>query len=798
MGLTGIELPEAKEGFAIIPAGTTLVVWGKSPSGIMYALTELADRIQYKGSDGLRFDAPVIESPSIAVRSIARAFSCEASDKQWFYDKAGWRDYLSMLASNRYNRFALTLGMAYNYPYHHHMIRDVYLKFSYPFLVEVPGFPVRVAGLSADERALNLEMLAFIGREAARRGLAFQLGLWTQHYDFDMADKASHRIEGITNENLAPYCKEALALILKAVPEISGLTFRVHVEGGIEEGDYDFWKTLFEAVKESGRPIEIDMHAKGLDHEMIEVARASGMPVVVSPKYIAEHMGLPYHPASIREREYPPVESANVRETLSKGSRKFLRASYGDLLAKDRDWNVIFRIWPGTQRLLLWADPEMSSGYGRHASLCGAEGVELCEPMFFRGRMGTGVPGARFNYKTNFLSPKQDWHKYEYHYRVWGRRLFAPDTGLDDCRRFLEAKCGDAGRECEVGLAHASRILPLVTQTHGPSVSNNLYWPEMYTNLAVLGEGPNRPYGHDTDRPVRFGNVSSFDPQLFANAREYVGSIASAKDLRKYNPLDVAEWLEALARNVESQIPLIRSRQAFHTPDVQRIYIDLRILSGIARFFAEKYRASCWAEAFMVTGLAEAREKAGAHVRLATVAWKEVVDASKDVYQEDLSFGIQHYMRGHWAQRLHDIEKEALDLESWREGDDPSAPSPDESGKPYLDALKLWVPTLSRVLPVTYPEVFTAGQEILIQIECLQTEDAPVLHYRHVNQAERWNEIPMTAETGRYCARIPAEYTQSAFHLQFYVTALEGNTVVLSPGLEKTLSNQPYLTILQT
>ena len=54
-----------------------------------------------------------------------------------------------------------------------------------------------------------------------------------------------------------------------------------------------------------GRPVEIDMHGKGLDHTMIQIARESGMPMAASPKYLAEHMGLPYHQSAIREKEYP-------------------------------------------------------------------------------------------------------------------------------------------------------------------------------------------------------------------------------------------------------------------------------------------------------------------------------------------------------------------------------------------------------------------------------------------------------------------------------------------------------------
>ena len=62
---------------------------------------------------------------------------------------------------------------------------------------------------------------------------------------------------------------------------------------------------MFDGVKRCGRKIEIDLHAKGIDQQMIDLALATGMPVKVSPKFWAEHMGMPYHQADIRDQEIP-------------------------------------------------------------------------------------------------------------------------------------------------------------------------------------------------------------------------------------------------------------------------------------------------------------------------------------------------------------------------------------------------------------------------------------------------------------------------------------------------------------
>ena len=94
---------------------------------------------------------------------------------------------------------------------------------------------------------------------------------------------AYHHIDGLTPQTHAPYCRDALAMLLKTCPEIQGLTMRVHGESGIPEGSYPFWKTVFEAISGCGRKIEIDMHAKGVTQTMIDIAVNTGMPVTIEP-----------------------------------------------------------------------------------------------------------------------------------------------------------------------------------------------------------------------------------------------------------------------------------------------------------------------------------------------------------------------------------------------------------------------------------------------------------------------------------------------------------------------------------
>ena len=169
--------------------------------------------------------------------------------------------------------------------------------------------------------------------------------------------------------------------------------------------------------------MEIDLHAKGLDHDLIDRALATGLPVNVSPKYWAEHMGLPYHQASIRELERPVAgQTGSGLMALSAGSLSFTRYGYGDLLRVDRRYTVRHRVWFGSQRVLLSADPDGTAAHAQRFQFCGSTGMDMMEPLTFRGRRGSAVAESRRSgYVDAALEPARDWQKYDVWYRTWGR-----------------------------------------------------------------------------------------------------------------------------------------------------------------------------------------------------------------------------------------------------------------------------------------------------------------------------------------------------------------------------------------
>ena len=799
-GIAAVSFPQTDDSFIIVLGLSSehLLVWGSNVRGVIYGLLELADRLTHPvaGEQPFDFSTPMIRSPRATVRSVSRCFSSEIEDKPWFQDKEGWRQYLDMLVSNRFNRVALTFGMPYNYPYLNGYISDVYFHFAYPFFVAPKGHEVRVKELSESEREDNLEMLQFIGREAQKRELEFQLGLWTHGYDFDDVPNASHTVDGITKENHAPYCRDALHALLQAVPQIRGITVRVHIEGGIAEASYAFWSTVLQGIVKTGRPIEVDLHAKGIEPKLIETALSSGLPVNISPKYMAEHMGLPYHQAAIRKEEDIPEKNVPSAMSFSEGSQRFLRYSYGNLLTRERNYSLSFRIWPGTQRILLWGDPAMAGGFGHMSTISGATGVEICEPLSYKGRMGSGLPGGRFNYTVNAMIPKYDWQKYEVFYRIWGRKLHDNNVEEVEWSRLLTTRCGNAAHAAATALSGIGGVLNIVTQAYGPSACNHSYCPEVYDNLSLINLPGRVPYGFDFKQPGRFGTASSFDPQLFSNPQQLAVEALNDCLSHRYTPLDVATWLDQRADAGMQAVEASRELTDATLPESRRIFTDVEILAGIARFFARKFRAGCAWELYLLTGDPDLFTSAKQLYGDAIYSWKQAADVADQVYQPNLTYGPQTWLQGSWSNRIAAMERDLNDIEAWAV--DCRLPLSDDAltRQRVKDLVSDWTTTLSATPNHTQPRDFTPGAAVTLTIRrSIDWNEVPQLHYRHLNQAEGWNQIAMQESKDVFSVTIDGNYTNSNFDLQYYFSVQTDIGICLMPGLRKDLSNQPYFII---
>lgn len=794
-----LNLPEKHEALAIFHADDAdqkrLVLCGYDDSGLMYAVLEVYDCI-HCGKDtiaALDKVETIAEAPLNQVRSMKRIFCSEIEDKPWFYDHNFWDEYLTGLAVSRINRMNLTLGMGMDNG-HDPNLRDNYLCFSYPFFVATPEYPgVYCRYLSEEERQLNLETLRYIALQCHKRGIQFQLALWTHAYKLVGCDNENYPVMGLNPENHADYCRCAMRTLLRACPGIDGITLRVHYECGIPEPAHEFWRIVLEGVKECGRKVELDIHAKGTDANMVKVATDTGMDVLLACKYHAEHFGLPYQQAQIRPTEMPGIKGDYPEDKMISFSlRRHARYGYADYMREDRDYSIIHRVFPGTQRLLLWGDPLFAAAHSRNGVFCGSKGIEFMEPMTYKARKDSGFVGGREPYAAPELrfAPNAEWKKYLYFYRVWGRFLYNPDASQDVWMRYLKSEFGDAAVACGDALAYASRVLPLISMAHLPSAAHARLWMEMYTNMSIVEENSEELYG-DTPQPRKFNTVSPLDPEMFYRICDYVEDLLAGRLNGKYTPMQVADWLLELADKCEAALEEAQRRiEDPHDAEYRRVALDARIELGIGRFFAHKFRAGVYYELYLRTRQTAELKLAIEEYELACEAWRVLAKAAMGQYRVDLTFGHIAQQRGCWMDRIPAIEE---DIERMRVLLKQAAPSDAAAEQPALIGYRspLSLPQLSHEKPAS----FTPGKAVCIRLNAPENAEVK-LHYRHVSQGELYNVVPMNGQNGVLEAEIPADYTNSPFPLMYWFELRQDNgAACFFPGLGEHLDAQPYYTV---
>jgi hypothetical protein len=185
-------------------------------------------------------------------------------------------------------------------------------------------------------------------------------------------------------------------------------------------------------------------------------------------------------------------------------------------------------------------------------------------------------------------------------------------------------------------------------------------------------------------------------------------------------------------------------------------------------------------------------------LQMAREGWRSAAKLGSDAYPEDITFGIGPHLRGSWQIRDGDIERELRDA-AWFSLRYEAPPRVAEDGaRKAIMALAARRPVAAEAVGPMDLDRFERGQSIRIRLSATEADTAEHrLHYRHVNQGERWQSVTMAAEGAFVTADIPSEYTDSRFHLQYYISSAGPDGCALRPGFSPGVSNCPYIWLPQ-
>ncbi|MEZ4837182.1 MAG: hypothetical protein R2873_35160 [Caldilineaceae bacterium] len=419
--VAGVDIAAQPEGVIFqhcrLAQARVLVIAGADARGLVYALLEAADTVRHEGLDALVNIANSFESADLRVRGLDR-FIMGPLDDAWFYDDEFWRYYLDRLVHARFNRFTLVAGFD-----------TAYLSPPYPYFVDTPGYAhVHVTGLDAGGRVRNLAQLRRIGQACRRREIDFFLATWQQT---PWTDNQQRQVAGLPDDEagLSAYCAAGLKTLLQQCPELYGVQLRVNHESGVgtQESNEAFWLMLIDAVAECGRPVQLDLRAKGLTNGMIQRALAGGVQLTLPTKYWCEQTGLPHHLTQMRREELTQLGNLNH-------SRRY---SYSDLLRKPHWYDMLYRLWTlGSTTLFAWGDPDYVRRFVASCRVGQAAGFTVAAPLSMKGGHASiqGDPWPIFA-DTALQSGRWEDERHWLFYLLYGRIGYSAQA----CPRFGDA-----------------------------------------------------------------------------------------------------------------------------------------------------------------------------------------------------------------------------------------------------------------------------------------------------------------------------------------------------------------------
>ena len=773
-------LPQVAEALTIQKTdGLSKPAWlvgGYDDRGVMYGLLEVAERIGWstENENPLSELETVMETPDVPIRAISMYTMNRTYWESRFYDESYWDRYMDMLAENRFNSVVVIFGYE----------NGGFLAPCYPYFFDVEGFPdIRMEGLTAEEQQRNQSALNRMIELAHRRGLDFKVGIWDHIYrggvqdggvpEDELANQKNFRVQGVNAENLGPYTKAALAKFIHEFPGLDGLQLRMHNESGLREGTEmeSFWTEVFGMIKETAPGLQVDLRAKELPESVIGIAEEKGLNFTITTKYWMEQMGLPFHPTHInRENQFDR------------------RHGYADMLRYPPEYKVHWRLWSGgTQRILLWGDPEFVRRFVESSHLYDGMGFEVNEPLATKmeAQPHDMQPFELLN--PPYVYYQDEFERYWYFYKVFGRIGYNPETSPETWEHEFEKRFGNAGPVIQEALHRASWILPTIVAACSPygAFPTTRGWPEK------------QPYG---DLPA-YARAEGSDIQQFASFDEEAGILIKGGETAKRLPSATSRWFLQVSQEIDR---LVREAGDLVEDERDREFIstttDLNILSNLALFHSRRIPAAVSYRIFEHTGDPHALDDAIGFESQAIEAWSKIVEAAGDVYGPDLRMGVREarYMgvdfrlSGHWKDELETLEKGLEELKARRaEFKDNSLP---RAAPAYLVAPDIHAGDLIEIEhdAVTHAP---AGEDITISATVKAGNGIRWvrLRYRPVNQHLDYSVMPMKKgpEEGVFYAVVPAREIDPKFDFMYFLEVMDqdGHGMIY-PDLEK---ETPYI-----
>ena len=608
----GIQLGKKAESFGLTVLGDVALLLGSDETGLLYATYTLIDALSANGGSisGVSADS---QEPFTKTRGLYKFIHNEDNEKDWFYSKDYWLWWFDSMAQNRYNSFNIVFSH-----------QTYYLAPMFAYFIEMPEFP-SVLPIDATQQEIrrNHDMLQFISKTAAERGITLIIGIWQmwawKGEDVNWTMSQPGTVKGLNKDNLEVYTYTAMKKMIEQFPNIGGLQIRANEESGIVRSEQaDFYKnSLFKAMAEADRPFIFDFRCWLAEEETIQNALSMVPGTRLSVKYWAEFMGGPYQPAKI-----------------SPGY------SYSDYLRLPLKTDFIYQVWSlGSPRLFVWGDPDYVRRFVHSLTLGGGTGFEINLQLAQKGY--GNEPGAWRIFKDS----EKEYYKWEDE-RYWlfmtlfGRLSYDPNASEDIWMAPMRARFGDKAEQIMAAVKAGSLTLPYLVQA---SLSDpNMYiWPEI--DLGGMLDF--------------YMQTNTSDSCSIDTVPQYVDRWLAGESSGLFSPQESSKYFAEIAKNTFLALKGLED-VAEDSKELFATVLDMKASAFLAQYHSHKILAALNLKLYYGTRDRSVLRKSLKEIRKATVCWEQLIALTQEHYYENMVTGPTD--SGCWKTKLTMLYEDEL------------------------------------------------------------------------------------------------------------------------------------------
>lgn len=564
------------EAFQINIQGNDITIQASDPTGMMYGLFELKYQIKHSALQStvqkpytqFRADNPFIHVNPISIKDVKM-----------------WKSYIDQLARNRFNFLDFHGG---------YDLDTTQFPNLYPLLVHVPEY--KKVGNKTDQRE-NLNAFKEITAHAKNR--CIKVGLMNY----------STKVAGLKTRALEDYTAKAIAILLKELPALNLIGFRVGETGN---GPNFFKNAYLKGIKDSNRT-DIKLYTrswKTTKNKLEKIGQEYGGKFLIELKYNGEHLGLPY-------------------QAIHEGGGSY---SYQDYLSKPRPYDVIWQVRAnGTHRFWAWANVAFIKRAVQSFHFGEAVGYTL-EPhiAYFPLKASTYFKNKEEQDVYDYI-----WQKHWMWYFLWGHLSYNPNMPDQQIISAFTDHFGEKGKLIYQAMQESGKIIPLIMAYRYQGPDHRNFSPETETGNFWL---TNKWDTHSFKPAWGFPNLLSFSKNRPMDERSFIGienfvlnKINTITDGR-ITPLQVANILEKAANKTDQLVQKIRSPISQAPKEWDLLKTDLLATRDLARYYTNRIYGAIHLNYAVKTDSKPDFEKALKYFEKSRLDWKQLAQTADAIY----------------------------------------------------------------------------------------------------------------------------------------------------------------------